>query len=135
MKGRKVSKWQWKIERAYTVKDLESDNLECVLINQLNKDIYSIDDGDLSDKDNITVPVRAQLNQSWAKGTELEKSFSKYSVTLSSELEKVVTEAKEGTQEALTVPLQKYRSDVCSMSYQNSPDEAIPEIMHLSHGP
>ena len=32
-----------KIVRAYTVKDIESDNLECALINQLNKDIYSID--------------------------------------------------------------------------------------------
>ena len=116
-----------KIERAYTVKDIKSDNLECVLINQLNKDIYSIDDGDLSDKDNITVPVGAQLNQSWAKGTKLEKSFSKYSATLSSELEKVVTEAKEGTQEALTVPLQKYINDVCNTTYQNSPDEAIPD--------
>ena len=37
-----------KIVRAYTVKDIESDNLECALINQLNKDIYSIDDGDLN---------------------------------------------------------------------------------------
>ena len=46
-----------KIVRAYTVKDIESDNLECALINQLNKDIYSIDDGDLRDK--ITVPVGA----------------------------------------------------------------------------
>ena len=43
-----------KIVRAYTAKDIESDSLECVLINQLNRDIYSIDDGDLSDK--ITIP-------------------------------------------------------------------------------
>ena len=116
-----------KIERAYTPKDLESENLECILSHQMNKDIYSIDDGDLSDKDNITVPVGAQLNQSWAKGTELERSFLKHSATLSSELEKVVTEAKEGTQEALTVPLQKYITDVCNTTYQNSQDEAIPE--------
>ena len=59
-----------KIDRAYTAKDIESDSLECVLINQLNKDIYSIDDGDLHAK--ITVPVGAQLHNSWAKGTELE---------------------------------------------------------------
>ena len=109
-----------KIERAYTPKDLESENLECILSHQLNKDIYSIDDGDLGDKDNITVPVGAQLNQSWAKGTELERAFSKHSATLSSEFEKVVTEAKEGTQEALTVPLQKYINDVCNTTYQNS---------------
>ena len=119
-----------KIERAYTVKDIESDDLECVLINTLNKDIYSIDDNDMSD--HITVPVGAQLHQSWAKGTELEKSFSKNSATLSSEIEKVVTEAKEGTQEALTIPLQKYISDVCSETYQNLPDGAIPEWVVLA---
>ena len=56
-----------KIERAYTAKDLESEDLKCVLSYQLNRDIYSIDDGDLSDKDNITVPDGAQLNQLWAK--------------------------------------------------------------------
>ena len=38
-----------KIVRAYTAKDIESDSHECVLINQLNRDIYSIDDGDLSE--------------------------------------------------------------------------------------
>ena len=54
-----------KIVRAYTAKDIESDTLECALISQLNKDIYSIDDGDIRDK--ITVPVGAQLNNSWAK--------------------------------------------------------------------
>ena len=116
-----------KIERAYTPKDLESENLECILSHQMNKDIYSIDDGDLSDKDNITVPVGAQLKQSWAKGTELERAFSSLSATLSAEFVKVVTEAKEGTQEALTAPLQKYINDVCNSTYQNSPDEAIPE--------
>ena len=63
-----------KIVRAYTVKDIESDNLECALINQLNTDIYSIDDGDLREK--ITVQVGAQLSNSWAKGSELESSFS-----------------------------------------------------------
>ena len=31
-----------KIERAYTVKDIESDDLECVMINKLNMDIYSM---------------------------------------------------------------------------------------------
>ena len=82
--------------------------------------------------DHITIPVGAQLHQSWAKGTELEKSFSKYSATLSSEIEKVVTEAKEGTQEALTIPLQKYISDVCSETYQNLPDGAIPEWVVLA---
>ena len=92
-----------KIVRAYTAKDIESDTFECALINQLNKDIYSIDDGDLRDK--ITAPVGAQLNNSWEKGTELESSLSKHSATLSSAIEKVVTEAEEGTPEALTIPL------------------------------
>ena len=46
-----------KIVRAYTAKDIESDSLECALINQLNRDIYSIDDGDLRDKIKITVQV------------------------------------------------------------------------------
>ena len=119
-----------KIERAYTVKDIESDDLECVMINRLNMDIYSIDYSDMSDR--ITVPVGAQLHQSWAKGTELEKSFSKNSATLNSEIEKVVSEAKEGTQEALTVPLQKYITDVCTTTYQNSPDKAIPEWVVLA---
>ena len=89
--------------------------------------IFSVDDGDLSDKDNITIPVGAQLNQSWAKGTELKRAFSSLSAALSAEFVKVVTEAKEGTQEALTIPLQKYINDVCNSTYQNLPDEVIPE--------
>ena len=31
-----------KNERAYTVKDIESDDLECAMINKLNMDIYSM---------------------------------------------------------------------------------------------
>ena len=92
MKGRRYqhgNSSKKKIFRAYTAKDIESDNLECALINQLNKDIYSIDDGDLRDK--ITVPVGAQLSNSLVKGSELESSFSKHSATLSSVIEKVVT--------------------------------------------
>ena len=119
-----------KIVRAYTAKDIESDSLECVLINQLNKDIYSIDDGDLRDK--ITVPVGAQLHNSWAKGTELESSFSKHSATLSTKIEKVVTGAEEGTPEALLVPLKQYINDVCNSTYQNQQDEAIPEWVVLA---
>ena len=118
-----------KIVRAYTVKDIESENLECALINQLNKDIYSIDDGDLRDKN--TFQVGAQLSNSWAKGTELESSFSKHSATLSSAIEKVVTEAEEGTPE-VTIPLKKYISDVCNSTYQNQPDEALPEWVVLA---
>ena len=57
-----------KNERAYTVKDIESDDLECAMINKLNMDIYSIDENDMSDC--IKVPVGAQLHQSWAKGAE-----------------------------------------------------------------
>ena len=119
-----------KIVRAYTAKDIESDNLECALINQLNKDIYSIDDGDLRDK--ITVPVGAQLNNSWAKGSELESSFSKHSATLSTKIEKVVTGAEEGTPEALIIPLKQYTSDVCNPTYQNQQDEATPEWVVLA---
>ena len=102
-------------------KDIESDTLECALISQLNKDIYSIDDGDIRDK--ITVPVGAQLNNSWAKGTELESSFSKHSATLSTAIEKVVTGAEEGTPEALTISLKQYTSVVCSVQL-NIPESA-----------
>ena len=70
-----------KIERAYTVKDIESDDLECAMISKLNMDIYSIDENDMSNR--IKVPDGAQPHQSWAKGAELEKAFSKHSVTLS----------------------------------------------------
>ena len=119
-----------KIVRAYTAKDIESDNLECVLINQLNRDIYSIDDGDLSDK--ITVPVGAHLHNSWAKGTELESSFLKHSATLSTKIEKMLTGAEEGTPEALLVPLKQYINDVCNSTYQNEQDEAIQEWVVLA---
>ena len=114
-----------KIERAYTPKDIESNDFECILTHQMNQDIFSIDDGDISDK--ITVPVGAQQSQYWARGNELERAFSSNSAALSSEFVKVVTEAKEGTQEALTAPLQKYINDVCNSTYQNLPDEVIPE--------
>ena len=120
-----------KIVRAYTVKDIESDNLECALINQLNTDIYSIDDGDLREK--ITVQVGAQLSNSWAKGSELESSFSKHSATLSTAIEKVVTGAEEGTPEALIIPLKQYTLDVCNSTYQNQQDEAIPEWVVLAN--
>ena len=55
-----------KIERAYTAKDIESDYLDCAMINKLNMDINSIDENDMSDY--IKVPVGAQLHQSWAQG-------------------------------------------------------------------
>ena len=42
-----------KIERAYTVKDIESDDLDCAMISKLNMDICSIDEGDMSDCINI----------------------------------------------------------------------------------
>ena len=87
-------------------------------------DIYSIDENDMSDY--IKVPVGAQLHQSWAKGAELEKAFSKHSVTLSTEIEKVVTDAKEGTPGALSIPLQNYVTNVCSDTHQNLPEEAAP---------
>ena len=119
-----------KIVRAYTAKDIESDSLQCVLINQLNRDIYSIDDGDLRDK--ITVPVGAHLHNSWAKGTELESSFSKHSTTISTKIEKVVTGAEEGTLDALLVPLKQYITEVCNSTYQNQQDEAIPEWVVLA---
>ena len=109
-----------KIERAYTANDIESDDLECAMISKLSMDIYSIDENDMSDC--IKIPDGAQPHQSWAKGAELEKAFSKHSVTLSAEIEKVASEAKEGTQEALTNPLQKYVTSVCTATYQNLPE-------------
>ena len=36
-----------KIERAYTVKDIESDDLECTTISKLNMDIYTIDENEM----------------------------------------------------------------------------------------
>ena len=121
-----------KIERAYTVKNIESDDLECAMISKLNMDIYSIDENDMSDY--INIPVGAQLHQSWAKGAELEKAFSKHSVTLSAEIEKVASEAKEGNQEALTNPLQKYIASVCTETYQNLPEGNVPEWVVLAKG-
>ena len=96
----------------------------------MNRDIYSIDDGDLSDK--ITVPVGAHLHNSWAKGTELESSFLKHSATLSTKIEKMLTGAEEGTPEALLVPLKQYINDVCNSTYQNEQDEAIQEWVVLA---
>ena len=43
-----------KIERAYTVKDSESNDLVCDMISKLNMDIYSIDENDMSNR--IKVP-------------------------------------------------------------------------------
>ena len=43
-----------KIERAYTVKDIESDDLECTMISKLNMDIYSIDENDMPNR--IKIP-------------------------------------------------------------------------------
>ena len=101
-----------KIERANTAKDIESNDLEFAMINKLNMDTNSICENDMSDY--IKVPVEAQIHQSWAKGAELEKAFSKHSASLSAEIEKAATEAKEGATEALTTPLQNYVANVCS---------------------
>ena len=82
-----------KIERAYTVKDIENDDLESAMISKLNMDIYSIDENEMENR--IVIPDGAKPHQSWAKGAELEKSFLTHSVTLASDIEKVVSEAKE----------------------------------------
>ena len=44
-----------KIERAYTAKDIESDDLECAMINKLNMEINSIDEEDM--KELIKLPA------------------------------------------------------------------------------
>ena len=121
-----------KIERAYTVKDIENDDLECAMISKLNMDIYSIDKNDMENR--IKIPDGAKPHQSWARGAELEKAFSKHSVTLVSDIEKVVSEAKEGNQEALTNPLQKYVASVCTETYQNLPEGNVPEWVVLAKG-
>ena len=121
-----------KIERAYTVKDIESDDLECTMISKLNMDIYSIDENEMENR--IVIPDGAKPHQSWAKGAELEKAFSTHSVTLASDIEKVVPEAKEGNEEALTSPLQKYVTSVCTETYQTSPDGNVPEWVVLAKG-
>ena len=64
----------------------------------------------------------------------MEKAFSKHSVTLSAEIEKVASEAKEGTQEALTNPLQKYVTSVCTEIYQYLPEGNVPEWVVLAKG-
>ena len=64
----------------------------------------------------------------------MEKAISKHSVTLSAEIEKVATEAKEGTQAALTNPFQKYVTSVCNETYQNLPEETVPEWVVLAKG-
>ena len=121
-----------KIERAYTVKDIESDDLECTMIRKLNMDIYSIDENEMENR--IVTPDGAKPHQSWAKGAELEKAFLTHSVTLASDIEKVVSEAKEGNNEALTSPLQKYVTSVCTETYQTSPDGNVPEWVVLAKG-
>ena len=121
-----------KIERAYTVKDIESDDLECAMIRKLNMDIYSIDENEMENR--IVTPDGAKPHQSWAKGAELEKAFLTHSVTLASDIEKVVSEAKEGNNEALTSPLQKYVTSVCTETYQTSPDGNVPEWVVLAKG-
>ena len=119
-----------KIERAYTVKDIESDDLECAMIRKLNMDIYSIDENEMENR--IVTPDGAKPHQSWAKGAELENAFLTHSVTLASDIEKVASEAKEGTQEALTNPLQKYVTSVCTGTYQNLPEGNAPEWVVLT---
>ena len=121
-----------KIERAYTAKDIESDDLECAMISKLNMDIYSIDENDMPNC--IKIPDGAKPHQSWARGAELERAFSKHSVTLSTDIEKVASEAKEGNQEALTNPLQKYVASVCTETYQNQPEGNVPEWVVLAKG-
>ena len=121
-----------KIERAYTVKDIESDDLECAMIRKLNMDIYSIDENEMENR--IVTPDGAKPHQSWAKGAELEKAFLTHSVTLASDIEKVVSEAKEGNEEALTSPLQKYVTSVFTETYQNLPDGNVPEWVVLAKG-
>ena len=80
------------------------------------------------------IPAGVNPHQSWAKGAELEKAFSTHSVTLASDIEKVVSEAKEGNEEALTSPLQKYVTSVCTETYQNLPDGNVPEWVVLAKG-
>ena len=62
------------------------------------------------------------------KGTELEKAFSIHSI------EKIATEAKACAQEALTIPLKNYVGNVCSDTYQNPPEEYVPEWVVLAKG-
>ena len=64
----------------------------------------------------------------------MEKAFSKHSATLSAEIEKAATEAKEGAKEALTKPLQNYVANVCSDTYQNPPEGSIPEWVIIAKG-
>ena len=63
------------------------------MISKLNMDIYSINENEM--KNCIEIPDRAKPHQSWAKRAELEKAFSKHSVTLSAEIVEVASEAKE----------------------------------------
>ena len=94
-----------KIERAYTAKDIENDDLVCAMINNLNMKINSIDEDDMKEfikKEFIKLPAGAKHAQSWAKEVELERA------NICREIEKVVTEAKEDANEALSTPLQNY---------------------------
>ena len=47
-----------KIERAFSAKDIESDDLECAMINKLNMEINSIDEEDM--KELIKLPAGAK---------------------------------------------------------------------------
>ena len=57
-----------KIERAYTEKDIESDDLECAMISKLNMDIYSIDENDMPNR--IKIPDGAKPHQSWKEHSQ-----------------------------------------------------------------
>ena len=45
-----AARQKMKIERAYTAKDIESDDLECAMISKLNMDIYWIDENDMPNR-------------------------------------------------------------------------------------
>ena len=51
-----------KIERAYTVKDIKSDDLECAIIGKVNMDIYSINENDISDIIKIPLLLLLSMN-------------------------------------------------------------------------
>ena len=46
----KMATTKKKIERAYTAKDIENDNLECAMINKLNMEINSMYEDDIRGK-------------------------------------------------------------------------------------
>ena len=63
-----------KIERAYIVKDIENDNLECAMISKLNMEINSIDEKDM--KDFIKILAGAKHALSWARELNLREHSS-----------------------------------------------------------